>query len=113
MHVWMYEMIYNEIEGVLIVFTLTTGVTGLGELQSEMSDRDPRSSFATESAWPTWGVPSLPACVSVFILSDSIGSGDRLVSRRRFHFSVSPGLAWGSREPPACSGALVPVPVEW
>ena len=32
MRVWMYEMIYNEIEGVLIVFTLTTGVAGLGEL---------------------------------------------------------------------------------
>ena len=28
MRVWMYEMIYNEIEGVLIVFTLTTGMTG-------------------------------------------------------------------------------------
>ena len=25
-------MIYKEIEGVLIVFTLTTGVTGFGEL---------------------------------------------------------------------------------
>ena len=32
MRVWMYEMIYNEIEGVLIVFTLTTRVTGFGEL---------------------------------------------------------------------------------
>ena len=50
MRVWMYEMIYNEIEGVLIVFTLTTGVTGFGELQSEMSDRDLCLSFMTESA---------------------------------------------------------------
>ena len=60
MRVWMYEMIYNEIEGVLVEFTLTTGVTGLGELQSKTSDRDPCSSFVTESAWPTWGTPLLP-----------------------------------------------------
>ena len=57
MRVWMYEMIYNEIEGVLIVFTLATGVTGLGELQSETSDRDPCSSLGTESAWPIWARP--------------------------------------------------------
>ena len=95
------------------MFTLTTGVTGLRELQSKTFDRDPCSSFMTESAWPTWGVPSLPTCVFMFILSDSIGSGDRLVSRRRFHFLVSPGLAWGSGEPPACGGSLVPVPVVW
>ena len=79
MRVWMYEC-FKEIEGVLIVFTLVAGVTGLGELQSEMSNRDPSSSFVTESAWPTWGVPSLPTCVSVWILSDSIDSGGRLVS---------------------------------
>ena len=103
-------MIYKEIEGVLVMFTLTTRVTGLGELQSETSDRDPCSSFVTESAWPTWGVPSLPTCVSMFILSDSIGMGDRLVSRRRLHFLVSPGLAWGRGEPPACGDALVFVP---
>ena len=59
-------MIYKEIGGVLVTFTLTIGVTGLGELQSETSNRDPRSSFVTESAWPTWGVPSLPTCVPVF-----------------------------------------------
>ena len=92
------------------MFTLMTGVTGLGELQSETSDRDPCSLFATESAWPTWGVPSLPTCVSMFILSDSIGSGDWLVSRRRFCFSVSLGLAWGSGELPARGDALVFVP---
>ena len=66
-----------------MVFTLTTGVTGLRELQSETSERDPCLSFMMESAWPTWGIPSLPTCVSVFILSDSISSGDRLVSPGR------------------------------
>ena len=85
-------MIYKEIEGVLVMFTLTTGMTGLGELQSETSDQDPCSLFVTESAWPTWGIPSLPTCVLVFILSDPIGSGDRLVSRWSFCFLVSPGL---------------------
>ena len=55
-------------------------MTGLGELQSEMSDREPCSSFVTESAWPTWGVPSLPTCVPVLILSESIDSGGRLIS---------------------------------
>ena len=59
MHVWMYEMIYKEIEGVSSV-TLMTRVTGFGELQSEMFDQDPCSSFVMESAWPTWGAPSLP-----------------------------------------------------
>ena len=33
-------MICNEIEGVLAMFTLVTGVTGLGEPQSEKSDWD-------------------------------------------------------------------------
>ena len=103
-------MVYKEIQGVLVMFTLMTGMTGLGELQSETSDRDPCSLFVTELAWPTWGIPSLPTCVSVFILSDSIGSGDRLVSQQRFRFLVSPVLAWGSREPPACGDALVFVP---
>ena len=79
-------MIYKEIEGVLVMFTLMTRVTGLGELQSKTSDQDPCSSFMTESAWPTWGVPSLPTYVSGWILSDSIDSGVRLVSRPRFHF---------------------------
>ena len=79
-------MIYKEIEGVLVMFTLMTGVTGLGELQSETSARDPCSSFVMESAWPTWGVPSLHTCVLVFILSNLIGSGDQLVSRQRFCF---------------------------
>ena len=64
MHVWMYEMIYKEIEGVGSV-TLMTRVTGFGELLSEMSDRDPCSSFVTELAWPIWGIPSLPTYLSV------------------------------------------------
>ena len=101
-------MIYKEIEGVLVTFTLTTRVMGLRELQSETSDRDLCSSFATESAWPTWGIPSLPACVSMFILSDLINSRDRLVSRRRFRFR-SP-LAWESGELFACGDVSVFVP---
>ena len=68
------------------MFTLMTGVTGLEELQSETSDRDPCSSFMTKSAWPTWGVPSLPTCVLGWILSDSIVSGGRLVTWQRFCF---------------------------
>ena len=55
-------------------------MTGLGELQSEMFYQDPRSLFVTESAWPTWGVPSLLTCVPVLILSESINSGGRLIS---------------------------------
>jgi len=38
---------------------------GFEELQSEMFDRDPCSSFMTESAWPTWGVPLLLTCLLV------------------------------------------------
>ena len=49
----MNECSYKEIVGVGNV-TLMARVTGL-----EMSDRDPFSSFVTESAWPTWGVPLL------------------------------------------------------
>ena len=61
-------MIYKEIEGVGSV-TLMTRVTGFGELQSKMSDRDLCSSFVMELA-----------CLSVFILSDSIDSGGLMVS---------------------------------
>ena len=53
---------------------------GFGELQSEMSDQDLSSSFVTESAWPTWDVPSLPTYVPVLILSELIDSGGRLMS---------------------------------
>jgi len=48
------------------MFTLMTRVMGFEELQSEMSDRDPHSSFVIESAWPTWGVPSLLTYLSAF-----------------------------------------------
>ena len=60
----MYEMIYKEIEEVGSV-TLMTRVMGFEELQSKMYDQDPCSSFVTESAWPTWGVPLLLTCPSV------------------------------------------------
>ena len=46
--------------------TLMTQVTGFGELLSDMSDRDLRSSFVMESAWPTWGIPLLLTCLSAF-----------------------------------------------
>ena len=49
--------VFKEIEGVLIAFTLATGATELGELQSETSDWDPCLSLRMESAWPIWGVP--------------------------------------------------------
>ena len=57
-----------------------TRVTGFGELQLKMSDRDLCSSFMMESAWPIWGVPLLLTYLSVFILSDSIDSGGPMVS---------------------------------
>ena len=46
--------------------TLMTRVMGFEELESEMSDRDPRSSFMTESAWPTWGIPLLLTYLAAF-----------------------------------------------
>ena len=62
--------------------TLMTRVTGFEELQSKMSDRDPYFLFVMESAWPTWGVPLLLTCLSVFFLS-------RLIDLRSP--TVSPG----------------------
>ena len=56
--------LYKEIAGVGSV-TLMTRVTGFEELQSEMSDQDPCSSFVMESAWPIWGVPLLLTYPSV------------------------------------------------
>ena len=71
---------FKGIEGGLIVFTLTTGVTGLGELQSETSDQDPCSSFETESAWPAWGALRFLPVSQVLILGESIDLGGRLIS---------------------------------
>ena len=94
------------------MFTLAIGVTGLGELQSETSDRDPCLSFVTELAWPTWGVPSLPTCVGVYPERfDRVGGSVGLPAE--ISFLVSPGLAWGGGKPPACGGASVPVPIVW
>ena len=112
MRVWMYEMIYKEIEGVGSV-TLMTRVTGFEELQSKTSDQDPCSSFVTESAWPTWGVPLLLTCPSVCFpesFDQLLGSlmvspgGDPI-------FGFFPSPAWGSRGLPMCGGALVLVPI--
>ena len=61
----MNECSYKEIMGVGNV-TLMIQVTGFEELLSDMSDQDPRSSFMTELAWPTWGVPLLPTYLSAF-----------------------------------------------
>ena len=80
------------------------------ELQSEMSDRDLCSSFVMESAWPTWGAPSLPYLFLVSILSDSINSKGPMISPDGDLIWVSLGLAWGSGVPPACGGASVFVP---
>ena len=55
----------NKVRGVGNV-TLMTRVTGFEELQSEMFDQDPRLSFVTKSAWPTWGVPLLLTCLLAF-----------------------------------------------
>ena len=54
----MNEWSYKEIVGFGNV-TLMTQVTGFEELLSDVSDRDPRSSFMMESAWPIWGIPLL------------------------------------------------------
>jgi len=70
-----------------------TRVTGFGELQSEMFDWDPCSSFVTESAWPIWGVPLLLTYLLVFILSDLIDSGGPMISPDRDLVWVSLGLA--------------------
>ena len=90
------------------MFTLTTGVMRLGELQSETSDRDPCSSFLMESAWPTWGVPLLPTYVSIWILSDSIDSGARWSLPVEISFWVFPrsGLGkWGATHVRWCFGS--------
>ena len=108
MSVWMYEMIIKKIEGVSSV-TLITRVTGFGELQSEMSDRDLCSSFMMKSAWPTWGVPLLLTYPSVCFpkpFDRLLGSpmvspgGDPVVW-------VFPSPTWGGGESPACGDALV------
>ena len=82
----------------MVTFTLTTGVMGLGELQSETSDRDPRSSFMTELAWLTWGVPSLPTCVSFVYPErfDRLGGSVGLPAEILFFGLLRPGL--GRRE---------------
>ena len=90
------DELYKENVGVGSV-TLMTRVTGFEELQSEMSDRDPCSSFVTESAWPTWGVPLLLTYPSVCLFEpfDRLKKPDGL-SRRRSHFGsfhVPPGEA--------------------
>ena len=55
----------NEVRGFGKV-TLLTRVMGFGEILSEMSEWDPCSSFVTELAWPTWGIPLLLTYFSAF-----------------------------------------------
>ena len=91
MRVWMYEC-FKEIEGGFIVFTLATGVTELGELQSETSDRDPCSSLGTELAWPNGvSLRFLPVPWRFPERFDRLGGSDGLVAE--ISFLVSPGLA--------------------
>ena len=65
MRTWMNACLYKEIVGDGNV-TLMTRVMGFEELLSDMSDQDPRSSFVTELAWPTWGVPLLLTYLLMF-----------------------------------------------
>ena len=102
-------MIYKEIEGVGSV-TLMTRVMGFGELQWETSDRDLCSSFVTESAWPTWGVPLLLTYPSVFFMSRLIGLRSPMVSLGGDLVLLFLSPAWGCEELPVCGGALVLVP---
>ena len=77
-----------------------------------MSDRDPCSSFVTESAWPTWGIPLLLTYPSVCFPK----SFDRLLGSPMVSpggdpiFGFFPSPAWESGGLPACGGALFLVP---
>ena len=94
--------------------TLVTRVVGFEELQLEMSDRDPHSSFMTELAWPTWGVPLLPTYLSAFCLSHPIDSGILMVSPGGDPVVWAfPSSAWEGREPPTSNGALFLVLGMW
>ena len=91
--------------------TLMTRVTGFEELQSEMFDRDPRSSFVTELAWPTWGVPLLLTCLSAFAWAIRLDLGSPLVSPGGDPVVwVFPSPAYEGGEPPTRGGALFLVP---
>ena len=88
-----------------------TRVTGSEELQLEMFDRDPCSSFMMESAWPAWGVPLLLTYLSVFFLSRSIDLGSPMVSPSGDPVVwVFPSLTWEGGEPPTRGGALFLTP---
>ena len=106
-------MIYKEIEGVLIVFTLTTGV--MGARRASVGNVRPGPMLVVHDGVSMAHMRRPFASYLCFGVSpsDSIGSRGRLVSRRRFRFWVSLGLAWGSGELLACGGASVPMPVVW
>ena len=98
MRVWMYEMIYKEIEGV--------GSVHLDDL----SDGVRRASVGNVRPGP------------MLVVRDRVGlayMGRPFASLLVIRCLSLPviwvllGLAWGSGEPPACGGASVPVPVVW
>ena len=86
-------MIYKEIEGVLVMFTLTTGVTGLRELQSKTFDRDPCLSFHDRVGMAYMGRPF----ASYLCLRVDTERFDRLRGPvglpTEISFLVSPGLS--------------------
>ena len=111
-------MICKEIEGVLVMFTLTTRVTGLGEPQSEKSDWDSDDLSDGVQRALVENVQPGP----VLVIHDGVGVA--YMGRPFASLPVSRclslpivlvplGLAWGSGEPPACGGALVLAPDVW
>ena len=80
MRVWMYEMIYNEIEGVLVVFTLTTGVRGLGELSVRNIQPGPVLVVRDGVGMAYMGRPFAPYLSLGVFLSRSINLGSPMVS---------------------------------
>ena len=111
-------MICKEIEGFLAMFTLATGVTGLGEPQSEKSDWDPddlsdgvrRASVGNVRPGPVLVVRD---GVSVAYMGRPFASLPVSWCLSLPVIRVPLGLAWGSGEPPACGGTSVPMPVVW
>ena len=84
------------------MFTLTTGVTGIGELQSENIRPGPMLVVRDRVSMAYMWHPSLPTYVSVWILSVSIDSGVgwSLTEEISFFGLPRPGLGkWGA----ACS----------
>ena len=97
----------------MIVFTSVTGVTGLGELQSENVRLGPMLIVRDGVGMAYMRRP--------FTFYLCLGVDTERFDRLRgpvgipveISFLVSLGLSWGSGEPPTCGGASIPVPVVW